>query len=82
MLVGLKDRHGLRCIRTGTKQFPLWSIVEPFAVRLHQTVAAATGYYSFAKTYGSGDAPEVARSEDALAAQFDILVRSLDEPSK
>ena len=52
MLAGLNDRHGLRYIRTGMKQFPLWSIVEPLAVRLHQAVAPAVGYHSFTKTYG------------------------------
>jgi hypothetical protein len=52
MLVGLNDRHGLRYIRTGTKHFPLWSIVAPLAVRLHQAVAPAVGYHSFTKTYG------------------------------
>ncbi|KVF71609.1 hypothetical protein WS75_21825 [Burkholderia sp. FL-7-2-10-S1-D7] len=52
LLAGLNDRHGLRYIRTGMKQFPLWSIVEPLAVRLHQAVAPVVGYYSFTKAYG------------------------------
>lgn len=52
MLVALNDRHGLRYIRTGMKQFPLWSIVEPLAVRLHQAVAPVVGYHSFTKAYG------------------------------
>lgn len=39
MLVGLNDQQGLRYIKTGMKHFPLWSIVEPLAVRLHQAVA-------------------------------------------
>ncbi|WP_233890104.1 hypothetical protein [Paraburkholderia flagellata] len=82
MLVGLNDRHGLRYIRTGMKQFPLWSIVEPLAVRLHQAVAPAVGYRSFAKTYGSGNPPPITHSEDALAEQFDILARALDEHPK
>ena len=51
MLVGLNDQQGLRYIKTGMKQFPLWSIVEPLAVRLHQAVAAHIGLKSFDKSY-------------------------------
>jgi hypothetical protein len=51
MLVGLNDQQGLRYIKTGTKHFPLWSIVEPLAVRLHQTVAPIVGFESFNKSY-------------------------------
>ncbi|KAB0650289.1 hypothetical protein [Burkholderia diffusa] len=47
MLVGLNVGHGLRYIQTGMKQFPVWSIVEPLAVRLHQAVAHLVGYRSF-----------------------------------
>lgn len=47
MLVKLNERHGLRYIQTGMKSFPLWSIVDSFAVRLHQAVAPAVGYRSF-----------------------------------
>jgi hypothetical protein len=43
MLVDLNQGHGLRYIRTGAKQFPLWSIVYPLAARLHQAVAPAVG---------------------------------------
>jgi hypothetical protein len=82
MLVGLNDRHGLRYIRTGTKHFPLWSIVEPLAVRLHQAVASAVGYRSFAKTYGSGKALNAAQSDNALAALFESLARAFDEPGQ
>lgn len=39
--------HSLRYIRTGMKTFPLWSLVEPLAVRLHQAVAPVAGYKSF-----------------------------------
>ncbi|UKV72875.1 hypothetical protein FOC29_03455 [Burkholderia vietnamiensis] len=52
LLVNLNFEHGLRYIQTGMKQFPLWSIVEPLAVRLHQAVAPAVGYHSFTKAYG------------------------------
>ncbi|KVX74546.1 hypothetical protein [Burkholderia ubonensis] len=82
MLVGLNDRHGLRYIRTGMKQSPLWSIVEPLAVPLHQAVAPAVGYHSFAKTYGSGNSLNAAQSDDALAAQFETLARALEERPK
>jgi hypothetical protein len=82
MLVGLNDRHGLRYIRTGMKQFPLWSIVEPLAVRLHQAVAPVVGYHSFTRTYGSSKASDAALSDEALAAQFETLARALDEPPK
>lgn len=51
MLIGLNEKHGLRYIRTGAKQFPLWSIVEPFAVRLHQAVASKVGFRSFTRTF-------------------------------
>lgn len=33
MLVDLNHSHGLRYIRTGAKQFPLWSIVDPLVRR-------------------------------------------------
>lgn len=51
MLVGLNEHQGLRYIRTGLKHFPLWSLVEPLAVRLHQAVATEVGYKSFNITY-------------------------------
>ena len=51
MLVGLNDQQGLRYIKTGMKHFPLWSIVEPLAVRLHQAVAPIVGFESFDKSY-------------------------------
>lgn len=47
MLLDLNEYQGLRYIRTGFKRFPSWAIVEPFAVRLHQAVAAEVGYKSF-----------------------------------
>lgn len=46
MLVGLNEQQGLRSIKTGMKHFPLWSIVEPLAVRLHQAVAHLVGVTS------------------------------------
>lgn len=51
MLVGLNEHQGLRYIKTGMKHFPLWSLVEPLAVRLHQAVAAEVGYKSFTVSY-------------------------------
>jgi len=51
LLVALNEHQGLRYINIGMKHFPLWSIVEPFAVRLHQSVALEVGYKSFNKTY-------------------------------
>lgn len=51
MLVGLNDQQGLRYIKTGMKHFPLWSIVEPLAVRLHQAVAPLVGFESFNNSY-------------------------------
>jgi hypothetical protein len=39
--------HAMRYICTGTKTFPLWSLVEPLAVRLHQAVAPVVGYSTF-----------------------------------
>jgi len=51
MLVSLNDHQGLRYIKTGVKHFPLWSLVEPLAVRMHQAVAGVVGFKSFSKTY-------------------------------
>jgi hypothetical protein len=51
MLEDLNGKQGLRYIRTGAKSFPLWSIVEPFAIRLHQAVATRVGYHSFNSSY-------------------------------
>lgn len=51
MLVGLNEHQGLRYIKTGMKHFPLWSLVEPLAVRLHQAVAPEVGYKSFSIMY-------------------------------
>lgn len=47
LLLDLNEHQGLRYIRTGLKRFPSWVIVEPFAIRLHQAVAAEVGYKSF-----------------------------------
>jgi len=44
MLIDLNTDHVLRYIRTGYRLFPSWAIVEPFAVRLHQSVASHVGY--------------------------------------
>ncbi|MBY0266575.1 MAG: hypothetical protein K2W84_09205 [Burkholderiales bacterium] len=51
MLVVLNEHQGLRYIKTGMKQFPLWALVEPLAVRLHQVVAQEVGYQSFKISY-------------------------------
>ncbi len=51
MLEGLNEKQGLRYIRTGSKNFPLWSIVESFAVRLHQAVASDIGHETFGTSY-------------------------------
>ena len=51
MLVGLNEHQGLRYIKTSMKHFPLWSLVEPLVVRLHQAVAIEVGYKSFNITY-------------------------------
>lgn len=51
MLVRLNDQQGLRYIKTGMKHFPLWSIVEPLAIRLHQAVAPLVGFESFNNNY-------------------------------
>ena len=51
LLIELNREHQLRYIQTGFKTYPLWSIVEPFAVRLHQAIAKEVGYHSFDKHY-------------------------------
>lgn len=44
MLIDMNADHALRYIRTGYRRFPSWAIVEPFAVRLHQSVSPHVGY--------------------------------------
>ncbi len=56
LLIELNREHQLRYIQTGFKNYPLWSIVEPFAVRLHQAVAEEVGYHSFNKHYPTVEA--------------------------
>jgi hypothetical protein len=51
LLVELNKEHQLRYIQTGFKTYPLWSIVEPLAVRLHQAIGKEVGYRSFDKHY-------------------------------
>jgi len=51
LLVEINIDHQLRYIQTGLKIYPLWSIVEPLAVRLHQAVAKKVGYHSFNRYY-------------------------------
>lgn len=51
LLIDLNRDHQLRYIQTGFKTYPLWSIVEPFAVRLHQAIAKEVGYRTFDKHY-------------------------------
>ena len=48
---GLNDQHRLRYIKTGMKHFPLWSIVEPLAIRPHQAIAPVVGLKSFNKSF-------------------------------
>ena len=47
MLVDMNHDHGLRYIKTGSRQFPHWSAIESVAVRLHQAVAPVVGYKTF-----------------------------------
>lgn len=53
MLVDLNRSHGLRHIRTGAKQLPLWSNVHTLAVRLHQAIAQTMDFKTFTMTFGS-----------------------------
>lgn len=55
MLVALNEQHALRYIKTGFKRFPMWSIVEPLAVRLHQAVSPHVGFKSFSKNFAGYD---------------------------
>ena len=52
LLIDLNNDHGLRYIKTGSKQFPLWSLVAPLAVRLHQAVAPLVGCKTFTSAFG------------------------------
>lgn len=47
LLIDLNAGQGLRYMRTGVKEFPYWSIVEPLAIRLHQGVAPLVGFETF-----------------------------------
>lgn len=51
LLIEINKEHQLRYIQTGFKRYPLWSIVEPLAVRMHQAVAKEVGIKSFTKSY-------------------------------
>ena len=51
MLVDLNVGQGLRYIKTGVKHFPLWSLVDPLAVRLHQAVAPVVGFSTFTVSF-------------------------------
>ena len=51
LLITLNKDSGLRYIKTGLKEFPSWAIVEPLAVRLHQSVAKLVGNKTFTQGY-------------------------------
>lgn len=51
LLIELNRDNQLRYIQTGFKTYPLWSIVEPLAVRLHQAVSKEVGFQSFNTYY-------------------------------
>ena len=53
LLITLNKDSGLRYIKTGLKEFPSWSIVEPLAVRLHQSVSGLVGYKTFTNSYAA-----------------------------
>lgn len=52
LLMSINKNMGLRYIQTGAKTFPLWAIVEPLAVRLHQAVSPILGYKTFDDHFG------------------------------
>lgn len=82
LLVGLNDRHGLRYIRIGMKQFPLWPIVDSLVVRLHQAVAPAVGYRPFQRRYAQARSNDELPNDESLAAQFETIILSLGGASK
>jgi len=47
LLMEINQNMGLRYIQTGVKTFPSWAVVDPLAVRLHQSIAPHVGYKSF-----------------------------------
>jgi hypothetical protein len=47
LLTELNKENQFRYIKTGQKQIPYWSVVEPLAVRLHQAVAKKVGARTF-----------------------------------
>lgn len=68
LLVDLNRDHQLRYIKTGFKTYPLWSVVEPLAVRLHQAVAKEVGFRSFDKHY-----PTVLKAKDVTEEQKKVI---------
>jgi hypothetical protein len=47
LLIEINKNNQLRYIQTGFKTYPHWTIVEPFAVRLHKAVAKVVKGRSF-----------------------------------
>ncbi|MGY2492366.1 hypothetical protein [Cupriavidus sp. CP313] len=72
LLVELNEYQGLRYIKTGAKEFPLWSIVEPLAVRLHQAVAPNVGFESFTVSFSGRTTPQEDK-ESAIRTLAEIL---------
>ncbi len=51
LLIDLNAENQLRYLQTGFKRFPLFSIVEPFGVRLHQAISESIGMRTFTHYY-------------------------------
>lgn len=51
LLIDLNADNQLRYLQTGYKTFPLFSIVEPFGVRLHQAISKSVGMRTFSQHY-------------------------------
>jgi hypothetical protein len=51
LLIDLNANQQLRYLRTGFKQFPAFSIVEPFGVRLHQAISKSINSRTFTQCY-------------------------------
>jgi hypothetical protein len=51
LLIDLNEGHQLRYLVTGFKRFPLFSIVGPFGVRLHQSISRTVGCRTFSQCY-------------------------------
>lgn len=70
-LVAANSHHRFRYIQTGETRLPFWSVAEPLAVRLHQSVAPKVGYESLTISYPEKrPVPTLPQEEEALLSSI------------